>query len=180
VSLTEKQEQKLIANRRTELPTYYDSADDSTYYISSSTEDAMILLSSTTKKRCVDYIKQFLTVNPSQRQTDYNSLLYEVTSQQVENSNAIAAELALITGKFNEFLASFSGQLDDTEVTIHAGMQPIMSAMTRKLGRLIDIDQNENFHRLYDEAMKFQYAQSTDAGLKQELRSWIRVLVSYP
>ena len=180
MSLTVDQSKKLANNTRRVRPTYYNTDTNETYQITNSTENALILLSSTAKKKAVDYIKKLTVTSTSKSALDYTALLREVVTQQVDNSAAIQAELSLITGSFNTFLNSFSGQLDSAGETIQSGMQPILSAMTRGMGRLKDIDQNEYYHRMFNEAVEAQFSRDSEKEIQKELRSWIRVLVSYP
>jgi len=180
MALSDNQLKKLVANRRQVTPSYYDSVNGVSQAIPASTEDALILLSSTTKKKAVAYLKQLTKGESSQRTKDYNALLKEVTEQQVLYSELVAAELLTITGKFNDFLDSFSGTLDSGGLSIQTGMQPVLQAMTRSLGRLVDIDRNEYFHRMFDGVMEAQYKQKEENDVRKELRSWIRAFVSYP
>lgn len=180
MALTDDQLKKLVSNRRSKLPSYYDSVTGVSSQIPASTQDALILMSSTTKKKAVDYLKQLSGGDPSQRTADYNELLEEVTATQALYSEAISQELETVTGKFNDFLDSLSGNLDSAGSSIQAGMQPVMRAMTRSLGRLVAIDKNEYFHRMFDDAMYSQYRKDEANDIKKELRSWIRAFVSYP
>jgi len=178
--LSDKQQKKLVANKRSVLPSYYSSLNGTSLTIPSATEDALILMSSDTKKRAVDYLKQLTKAEPTKRTQDYNALLTEVTEQQVLYSTLTAAELLLVTGKFNSFLTSFVGSLDEASLSIQAGMQPVVGAMTRSMGTLVDIDRNEKFHRMFNGYMRNQHAKEEQFEVKKELRSWIRAFVSYP
>ena len=180
MALTDAQQKKLVANKRSVLPSYYSSIEGGSLTIPSATEDALILMPSDTKKRAVDYLKQLTKAEPTKRTQDYNALLKEVTEQQVVYSELTAAELLLVTGKFNDFLGKFTGSLDGAALSVQAGMQPVLSAMTRSMGRLIDIERNEKYHRMFNGYMENQHKQDEQFEVKKELRSWIRAFVSYP
>lgn len=180
MTIGDDQLKKLTANKRSVLPTYYSSVSGVSIPIPSSTEDALILLSSTTKKRAVDYLKSLTKGEPSKQTRDYNALLSEVTEHQVAYSTLATVELETITGKFNEFYNSFTGTLDSAGLTIQVGMSPVLQAMTKTLGRIIDIDSYERFHRQFDSVMEAQHKRDEAHDVKKELRSWIRAFVSYP
>lgn len=179
VATTDAQTKKLVANRRETTPEYYDARDSETYTIPSVTEDALILLGSDTKRAAKDYLSAYVTASPGAFTQDYNDLLKEFVEQQVANGEATTAELKQITGKFNSFRSKLSGELNDTNVLIEEGMQPIMDTMSRTLGRLTEIDRSEYFHSQFDSVMEAQYTQEVTPELKKELRSWIRVIASY-
>lgn len=180
MALTDAQLNKLTANKRKVLPSYYSSIEGASLPIPSATEDALILMSSATKKKAVDYLKQLTAAEPTKRTQDYNALLEEVTAQQVQYSEATSAELLVVTGKFNTFLTGFSGSLDGASLSVQAGMEPVLSAMTRSMGRLVDIERNEKFHRMFNGYMEGQHKKAEQFEVKKELRSWIRAFVSYP
>jgi hypothetical protein len=98
----------------------------------------------------------------------------------VQYSELTSAELLVVTGKFNTFLISFSGSLDGASLAVQAGMEPVLSAMTRSMGRLVDIERNEKFHRMFNGYMENQHKKAEQFDVKKELRSWIRAFVSYP
>ncbi len=177
---TDAQLKKLVANRKGVTPEYYDASDSETYPIPSVTEDALILLGSETKREAKAYLDAYVNASPGAFTQDYNDLLKEFVDQQVANGEAIVAELQQITGKFNSFRSKLSGELNETNLVIEEGMQPIMSAMSRTLGRLTEIDKSEYFHNAFNGVMEAQYKQEVTDELKKELRSWIRVIASYP
>jgi hypothetical protein len=180
VALPDKQSATLVAKRKQEPPDYYNAADAETYPISSSTEDALILLGSGTKQEARAYLNAYVNASAGAFTTDYNDLLAEFVEQQVANGQAVTAELQQITGKFNAFRSKLSGELNETNLIIEEGMQPILEAMTRTLGRVAEIDRSEYFHAQFNDVMEAQFTQEVTDGLKKELRSWIRVIASYP
>jgi hypothetical protein len=180
VSLTDKQLTTLVAKRKAEKPKYYNASDAETYAISSTTEDALILLGSGTKQEAKAYLNAYVNATTGILTQDYNDLLKEFVEQQVANGTATVAELQQITGKFNTFRTKLSGELNETNLIIEEGMQPIMEAMTRTMGRMAEIDRSEYFHAQFNDAMEAQFTQQITNELKKELRSWIRVIASYP
>lgn len=181
MSLTPEQQTKLDKYRRAILPKYYNSKDQLTYFIPSGTQDSLILLRAESKKKAVDYLKKLADAEPSQRTKDYNELLGEVVNGQVTNADNASNDLKQITGKFTDFLNTFkAGQATAANIIIQNGLQPMFDAMVRRLGTIADVEQNITFHRNYSRFMQAQYQQDINAELKKELRSWVRVLVSYP
>ena len=180
MALTEKQLTALAAKRKNVKPEYYNSSDSETSPISSSTEDALILLGSDTKRAAKAYLNAYVNASAGAFTKDYNELLAEFIEQQIVNGDATVAELQQITGKFNAFRTQLSGELDETSLVIEEGMQPVMEAMTKTLGRIAEIDKSEYFHAQFNGAMEAQFTQQVTDDLKKELRSWIRVIASYP
>lgn len=177
---TDSQIKKLVANRKEVTPDYYDARDSATYSIPSVTEEALILLGSETKREAKAYLNAYVNASPGAFTQDYNDLLKEFVDQQVVNGEATVAELQQVTGKFNSFRTKLSGELNETNLIIEEGLQPIMDAMSRTLGRLMEIDRSEFFHNTFNGVMEAQYKQEVTDELKKELRSWIRVIASYP
>jgi hypothetical protein len=177
---TDAQIKTLVAKRKTTRPEYYNANDSETYSIPSVTEDALVLLGSETKREAKAYLNAYVTASPGAFTKDYNDLLKEFVDQQVANGEATVAELQQVTGKFNSFRTKLSGELNETNLVIEEGMQPIMEAMSKTLGRLTEIDRSEFFHNLFNSVMEAQYKQEVTDELKKELRSWIRVIASYP
>jgi hypothetical protein len=181
MAFSDEQLRKIEKFRRAVLPMYYSSNDETVFPISPGTQDSLILLQAGSKSKAVEYIKKLVDAEPSQRTKDYNELLGDVVQNQVQNGNNAVDELQQITGKFTEFLATFrDGKATAANITIQSGLQPILNAMVRRLGTIVDVEQNVKFHKNYSGFMQATYERDADAELKKELRSWIRVLVSYP
>ena len=180
MTLTDSQLEKLRANRRDTVPNYYDYQDNSTYPIPQDTEDALILLKAETKREAISYINAYVNSSPSAFTQDYNDLLEEFVEQQQANSNATTQELEQVTGKFNAFRTKLRGDMSEASLIIEDGMQPVLEVMTATLGRLSEIDKSEYFHNTFDSAMTAQFTQEVTNDLKKALRSWQRVIASYP
>jgi len=181
MSLTAKQQDRLSKFRRSILPKYYDSRDQETYSIPHNTQDALILTGNETKSKAVSYLKKLADAEPSQRTKDYNELLGLLVDNQVANSDAAATDMEQVTGKFTEFIQSFRvGGAKSANSIVQTGLQPVFDAMVRRLGPIADIGQNVTFHKNYSAFMKNRYTQDINTELKKELRSWVRVIVSYP
>ena len=180
MGLSDSQLAKLAANRKDVLPDYYDADSGSTVIIPSSTKDALILLGTETKRKATAYIKVYLDASSGAFAKDYNDLLTEFVEQQVANGDAVVSELQQVTGKFNDFRRQLSGELTETNLIIEEGMQPVLEAMSRALGRLGEIDRSETFHNRFNGVMEAQFKQELADTTKKELRSWLRVIASYP
>jgi hypothetical protein len=171
---------KLRAGRKKDPPKYKASgAGGRSLPISQDTEDALILLDRTAKNSLVEYIKQFSDNDSEDNSEDYNALLTEFATQQQANSDAIRSELDGLTGKFREFRDSVSFGSSDS-LTVESGLQPVLKAMTRSISRLVEIDTHEYFHGVFDTILTEVYKKEVSSGTKEELRSWNRVISSYP
>jgi len=181
MALTDEQERKIRLNRKQTLPDFYSSELGSVTSISTDTEGALILLGSSTKNEAIQYLKAFAAAQESALTQDYNDLLGEFAAQQITNSNAIQADLQQVTGKFNTFRAKFVDDVDGADdVIIRDGLQPMLQAMTTTAGRMIEIDRAEVYHATFDSIVDAQFRQAINSDAKRELRSWVRVLASYP
>lgn len=180
MGLTDAQLEKLNRNRKLETPNYYDSNDSNTYPIPSVTEDALILLSTSAKRKAISYLNAYVNSTPGVFTQNYNDLLGEFIEQQVSNSASIIAELEQVTGKFNDFRTTLTGEMTETNLTIEEGLQPVMAAMGKTMGRLNEINNSEFFHDQFNSVMQGQFKQEVTNELKKELRSWLRVIASYP
>ncbi len=181
MTLTDAQLVKLRNGRKSLPPDYYSADLDEQDNIGTSTEDALILLGSDTKNEAIQYLKAFISAQESALTQDYNDLLQEFSAQQVANSTAADSDLQQLTGKFNTFRNKFRADMDDKyDPLIYDGMQPILKAMTTTASRMSEIDRYETYHRTFDSIVDAQFHQSVTANLKRELRSWVRVIASYP
>jgi hypothetical protein len=169
--------QKVSQGRKNPRPAYYNSASDQDSVITFDTEEALILVDSDSKRKAVDYLKSFsdaqLTAN------DHNELLQDFTAKQTVVSNNIIQDIQLVTGKFQAFRDSIS-KLGDSETEVKSGLAAPLTVMVKALGRVGIKESREIFHRLFTHAAKTQYVNQADEALKRELRSWVRVFVSYP
>jgi len=177
LATAEKYAAKLAANRKTNPPEYFNSLTGNTYSIDGVTEDSLILASAQSKQKAVGYCKQMANVGSIS--DDYNDLLKEFTESRQADSANIVAGLDQITGKFNEFRDDLQSQ-PGTASNVGSGFVPMLSAMVRSLGRLGLKDRRERFHSTFNNASKTQHLEDQTEDLKKELRSWIRVLVTYP
>jgi len=171
-----KRDAKLVDNRRTTPPDYYNSISKTEYSVGGPVEDALILASAQTKQKAVGYLKQMSNVGSVS--DDYNDLLQEFTEARITDSQSVVDGLDQITKKFNEFRDGFNSQ-QDIEADLKSGFSPLFSAMVRALGRIGLKDRRERFHNLFDSASQVQHVEEQTEDLKKELRSWIRVLVTY-
>lgn len=173
------QQVSLALKRKATPPSYYDSDIDRDRGISSDTESALILIGSPSKQKAVEYMKAFADAKASTASEDYNDLLTEFSEKQVTVSDNIASELAQVTGKFQAFRSGVL-QAGDTNATIASGMVRPLYAMVTSLGRLGKKETREVFHRLFNKISVQEFAKADGEPLKRELRSWVRVFVSYP
>ena len=169
----------LATKRKLNPPSYYDSEIDRDQGISSDTEAALILISSTAKFKAVEYMKAFADAGVSAASEDYNDLLTEFSAAQVTVSENISADLAQVTGKFQAFRGSVL-QAGDTNPVVSSGMTRPLQAMVASLGRLGKKETREKFHQLFNKISVQAFAKADADPLKRELRSWVRVFVSYP
>jgi hypothetical protein len=169
----------LAAKRKSVPPSYYDSTIDMDRCISSDTEQALILIGAETKRKAVDYMKSFADAKTSAAAVDYNDLLRIFSDKQVENSNNISSDLSTVTGKFQDFRGSVL-QSADADATMLSGMTQPLHAMVSSLGRLGKKESREVFHKTFNTVSATVFSKLDGDALKRELRSWIRVFVSYP
>ena len=177
LATADKLREKLVYNRKKVPPEYYSSSDEVQYSVGGAIEDALLLASAQSKQKAIAYLKQMSSVGSVSN--DYNDLLTEFSESQQANSTAVVDGLDQITGKFNEFREDLATQ-PNVENEIKVGLSPLFSAMARALGRLGLKDRRERFHNLFDTSSQYQHAEQQTEELKKELRSWIRVLVTYP
>ena len=168
---------KLIANRKKRPPNYYNSLGATEQTINGTTEEALIVTSAQAKKKAVTYLKEMASVKSVTN--DYNDLLTEYTEARNADSSTVISDLDLVTGKFNAFRVELLKQ-PEIEVDVKSGFSPALDAMVRALGRLGLKDRRERFHNLFDTVAREQYIGAQTDELKKELRSWIRVFVTYP
>jgi len=177
---TDKQLQQMkdLSNKRLKPPPdFYNSVNDQETAISYQTEAALILLGSAAKQKAVDYMKAFSgTTNSTD---DYNDLLKTSTDYQIAVSNEIMSDLQQVTGTFQTFRNSIL-QVGDEDEDIRSGMVAPMTAMVKGLGRIGYRETRERFHKVFNTAAQVQYVKQDGEPLKRELRSWVRVFVSYP
>ena len=175
-----KQLQRLedLGNKRLKPPpNYYDASIDQERAVSYQTEAALILLESTAKQKAVNYMKAFSDTTASV--DDYNELLQVSTDYQIAVSNSIMDDLQQVTGTFQSFRSSIL-QAGDEDEDVRSGMVAPLTAMVKSLGRISYRETRERFHKVFNTAAQVQYVKQDGEALKRELRSWIRVFVSYP
>jgi hypothetical protein len=167
-----------LANKRLRPPpNYYDASTDMERAISPQTEGAMILMASESKRKAVDYLKAFSGTEASV--DDYNELLKVSTDYQIAVSESIMADIQQITGTFQTFRDSILKSGDEDE-DIRSGMVTPLAAMVKALGRVGYREARERFHKVFNISAQTQYLMKNGESLKRELRSWVRVFVSYP
>jgi hypothetical protein len=168
---------QLSQGRKNPRPAYYDATAAQEVVIAIDTEEALIIVASEAKRQAVDYMKSFsdakLTAN------DYNELLQAFTSKQAVVSNNILQDIQQVTGKFQTFRDSLA-KIGDDNTEAKSGLAAPLNAMVKALGRVGIKEARESFHRLFTKAAQVQYVNQADEALKRELRSWVRVFVSYP
>lgn len=179
-TLTDEQGQLLAEKRRTTLPDYFDAEIGDTKAIPNDTQDALILLKAETKQKATTYLKAIEGATGSQQATDYNDLLDEFAKQQESNSAAAAKEMDAIMSKFNDFRSKLSSDMSEAGTIVESGMQPVLVAMTKSMGRIIEIEGHEFYHRKFDSILLAEYSKEASDNRKKELRSWVRVIASYP
>lgn len=176
MALTEEQLAQLSARRKLNPPTFYNAATGATYTITSDTEDALILASPEEKRKAVEYLRLILdSVGGS---TDYDDALEKFTTKQAEVHKAHSDALQTITASFDSFkdgLISGGG-----EPAYVVGFSPLISAMIKGLGGIKQESDAAEFHNRGAEVAKAFYGGRLTAEDQRELRSWIRVLLSYP
>lgn len=166
-----------LANKRLRpTPNYYDSSLDAERSILYQTEAALILMSSDSKRKAVDYMKAFS--NTKSATDDYNELLQVSTDYQIAVSSSIMQDLNQVTGTFQTFRDSILKSGDEDE-DIRSGMVVPLTAMVKSLGRIGYRETRERFHKVFNTAAQTQYLKKDGESLKRELRSWVRVFVSY-
>jgi len=175
-----KLEKKINDSRKKSTPTYYNSVVDESRPISSDTESALAIVSAENKRRAIDYLKLFADAGTSNSGDDYNDLLLEYATQQVANSSQAKSDIQSITSKFNDFKDDlFENVPVEIQGDVVSGLQPIVSAMVRGLGKIGEIEDRIKFRDRINETSSIKYHQQLNDGLKQEMRSWIRVIASY-
>ncbi len=178
--LTDQQLELLVEKRKTTLPLYYNTEVQDTTPISSDTEDALILLNAAAKQKATAYLKAVERSTSSTQAKDYNDLLEEVVTQQEKNSEAASQEMDAVMSKFNDFRSKLSSDLASAGTIVEAGMEPVLSAMTKSMGRVVEIQNMEFFHKTFDSFLLGVFKQEANENRKKELRAWVRVIASYP
>jgi hypothetical protein len=172
---TEEVQEILNLKRKNRRPSYFSVENYSDVPISGSTEDALILASSEAKQQAVDYLQ--LLLNAGASSPEHTDIMFQFIEKQEQNTNAKKAELDQILTKFNSFK---TGLLKYDEVyDIAAGMAPLLKALNRGIKTLRSKSDTVSFDALFYAGAKNFFNVEMSIGDQRELRSWIRVILSY-
>lgn len=177
MTLTDVQLKLLADKRRENPPSYYSADSDSTQQISDDTESSLILLSSEVKQQAARYVSQLLDLTaPS---TVHDKVVERMVAKQSANISMALTEMESVIDSFESFKDKLTGG-GSTDVFYATGMSPLLKALLRGLGSVRNkVDASKFLSLLLDSAVAKHAGGLTDKQQK-ELRSWRRILASYP
>jgi hypothetical protein len=174
--LTDQQQKQISANMRTTPPSYYSADTGLTAPIPTETEAALILIPPETKRAAANYLDALLETNPVQ--TDYGTILTEVTDQYKKNVADALADMDPVVSNFESFKTAFQGNgQDETFIT---GAAPFLKSMSKGFGKVEAKRDELKFMQTLFGFSAGRYSPTVTEEVKKEWRSWKRVVVSYP
>ena len=166
----------LGTRRRATPPNYYSAAKNATLTIPQETEDALILAPAEEKRKASEYLR--LMVDADGGSDDHDEALGKFVDKQTAVKQALTDTLSRITKGFDEFKDKLVGSARDPVFV--TGFAPLLSSMIKGLGTVKRESDSAEFHNRVAKTAKAFYGERLTDRDRRELRSWIRVLLSYP
>jgi hypothetical protein len=177
MAITTAQQVKITRGRKSNPPSFFNSATGETESISTYTEGALILIGSSVKQKATQYLDILLETNPSK--DDYDVITARAAQKQLDNTSTMLSELEPVVSKFEGFRDELlgAGSLD----TVYSeGMYPLLLSITRGVSTITNRIESARLAKKINRLAAAKYASNLTDAQRKEWRSWKRVLLAYP